>query len=971
MRPGLLLVLTILMCGNLVGQDKFGPPNTAAADFALELTLVPAEKRADLLAKYPERLTVQLRRELIQFGNLRFTGTEYAKALEIYQIVENVSQQIGDKEGIATARLNLGSVYYFQGNYDRALESYRNAETLFLSLDNRFEAARCHFGIALTYQAQRKRTEALKTFEEALKEFQTIGDRTETLNTLASIGGLQYELGNYEAAGKTFMAVAEFGENGEIFSRVAEAFYMQHDYAQALRYYDRALEIFTAKNSLAGIISALSGAGNCYYYQRNYDGALEFYNRSLVLEQKVNDQVGIATRLQNIGNVNRSRGDYASALDAYFKSLAIAEQLPGKPTAATTLAGIGLIRAMQRDNAQAVDYFNQSLSAFQISGDEVGMSRMLSYIGNARYIQGQYDLALEAYAKSLALHLKRSDNLNRAHVMLGIGSVYVAQHNYTSALQNFQEAAAIYASLGRKADLADALARLAGAYREQGDNARALEVAQNAARTAKDAEVFSIAAYALTEIGRAQRALDRKNEALNSFVEAIEVQRSIRPETGPDGLESDRSGVFPYLGAMETLIDLDRPMEALVRADEAKSQFLREVIQLGNFTITKGMTVEQRQQELKLLGEVISLKLQWYGNQDSKPNTALKNRLNTSRVAYEAFRKKLYTVQPQLAVNRGEFVALNVNELRALLSNNSALIEYAVTEDYVLMFVVTASGREPQVKVYRLNTSRAEIAQKSVAFRQSIDGPVAARELYDTLLRPAEIQIADKTKLIVVPDGALWDVPFEALSTGEEKYVVDRASVSYVPSLSVLREMRRRASPRVTSTTVLAFSNPKLATETIDRMQTTYNGLHLPDPSNETSEVETLKTIYGATRVRSFADTNSTEEQLRQNITAAGAVHFVTPAIMDHSVPMYSFIVLTPDESRRDDGLLRLSEVTNLTSRASVVVLPYSLSGNGGSQAGNALIATSWAWFVAGTPAVKIRMNDKPSHWTGYIYIGK
>ena len=1000
----LLLVIILTRC-TCVGQDVGGPTKTAAADFAFELTAVSAEKRAELLAKYPERLTVQLRRELIQYGNLRFAGTEYNKALEIYQLAEKISQQINDKEGVATARLNLGSVYYFQGNYDLAFEHYRTSETLFLSLNNRFEAARSHFGLALTYQAQRKRAEALKTFEEALKEFQALGDRTETLNTLASIGGLQYEQGSYEAASKTFLAVAELGENGEIYSRVAEAFYMQHDYAQALRHYEHALELFTAQNSVAGSISALSGAGNCYYYQRNYDRALEFYDRSLVLEQKVNDQTGVATRLQNIGNVHRSRGDYASALDAYFKSLAIAEQLPGKPTAAMTLAGIGLIRAMQRDNAQALDYFDRSLSAFQISGDEVGMSRMLSYIGNARYVQGQYDLALEAYRKSLALHQKRGDHLNRAHVLLGMGSVYTAQRNYSLALQHLHDALAVYTSLGRKADMADALSRLAATYREQGDNMRALEFAQNAARTAREAEVFSIAAYALTEVGRAQRALNRTNEALSAFVEAIQVQRSIRPETGPDGLETDRSGVLPYLGAMETLIDLDRPVEALVRAEEAKAQFLREVIQLGNFTVTKGMTVAQRQEELKLLGEVISLKVQWYGNQDSATSTpvALRNRLSSSRVAYEAFRRKLYSARPQLAVNRGEFAALHPNELSALLSNNGALVEYSVTENEVFLFVVTASARQTEVKVYPLNTSRAQIAEKIATFRQSIDDPVAARELYDILLKPAETHIADKSKLIIVPDGPLWDVPFEALATGEEKYVIDRASVSYVLSLSALREMRRRQPLRATqATALLVFAHPKLAKETVDRMDTTYNGLRLPELPT-TSDIETLKSVYGPTRVRSFTDTKSTKDQLRLNLNTAVAVHFATPSILDQSVPMYSFVVLSPDGSQRDDGLLRLSEVTNLTSQARIVMLPYSSNGRDISPVGNALIATSWAWFVAGTPAVvinrwettgfvselhqrlktdpspeqfrqavlKFRMQAKPSQRAAYMYIGK
>ncbi len=631
-------------------------------------------------------------------------------------------------------------------------------------------------------------------------------------------------------------------------------------------------------------------------------------------------------------------------------------------------------------------------------------------------MHGEYDLALEAYAKSLALHQKRSDHLNSAHVLLGIGSVYLAQEKFVLALQNFHNALTIYTSLGRKADMADALSRLATTYREQGDNARALEFAQSAARTARDAEVFAIAAYALTEVGRAQRALERRSEALSSFVEAIQVQRSIRPETGPDGLETDRSGVLPYLGAIEMLVELGRPVEALVRAEEAKAQFLREVIQLGNFTITKGMTVAQRQEELKLLGDVISLKVQWYGNQDtasSTPaagNTALRNRLNSSRVAYDAFRKKLYTAQPQLAVNRGEFATLSTNELRSLLSNNGALVEYAVTENHAFLFVVTAGARQPDVRVYELNTSRVKIAEKIAAFQQSIDDPAAARELYDILLRPAENQIAEKTRLIIVPDGPLWDVPFEALQTGEEKYVIDRAAVSYVPSLSALREMRRRQQSRAGSrnqpTNLLVFANPQPAMETVDRMQSTYNGLRLPELSTETNDIERLRSIYGPTRVRSYTDANSTEDQLRINVSAAGALHFATQAILDHAVPMYSFIVLSPDAALRDDGLLRLSEVTNLNSRARIVMLPYSSSGIDRSRAGNALIATSWAWFVAGTPAVvvnrwesgdakgfvsdvhqrikvaptaeqfrqavlQVRMQAKPSEWARFWFIGQ
>jgi tetratricopeptide (TPR) repeat protein len=996
MRSLIFLLLLIITTASLgAAQEPPGPNNSNAEKFAIELTSSSAAKRTELLAAHPERITVALRKELIQHGNLRFASTQYAQALDLYQLVEKISEQIGDKEGLAATWLNMGSVYYFQGNYERALEHYRKSEAAFTALANHLEVGRGRFGIAITLQTQRKPTEALRTFEAALKEFEAAGDNAEIANTLASIGGLQYELGQYDAAQKSFLKVAEWSPGGESLSRVAEAFYMQHDYGQALSYYLRALEYLKRQNSPGGMIAAYSGAANCYYYQRNYDQALEFYYRSLAIERTLNDPTGVATRLQSIGNVHRVRGDYASALENYMSSLAIAQKAPTGATIATTLGSIGLVRALQRDNIQAIEYFDKSLATFQTDGDQVGMARMLSFIGNARYIQGQYELALEAYEKSRELYEKRSDHLNRAHTLLGIGAVYLAQKNYPLALKSLHEALTFYLTLGRKADMADALSRLAVVYRETGDNAKALEFAQNATKAAKEAEVFAIVAYALTEAGRAQQGLGRKTEALNTFVEAIQVQRSIRPETGPDGIETERSGVFPYLGAMETLIELDQPRAALVRADEAKSQFLREVMQRGNFTITKGMSGAEREEELRLIGEVASLKVQVYGSQDSNVQqeavtNALKARFSTAREAYETFRKRLYTTRPQLAINRAELASLSLAELRPFVNRYTALLQYATTDENVFLFVVTGSAPTLDVKVYTLNMPRNEIAQKIASFRQSIDNPAAARELYDILLKPAESELAHRSKLVVVPDGPLWDVPFEALQPTDDRYVIDQASISYAVSFSAMREMRKRRTPTRRAASILAaFGSPTIENDVLERVQRTYTGLKLTD--TDTTELDKLQTIYGPTRTHSYTTMRATKERVKAEANAAKVLYLATPAILDQSVPMYSLVFMTPDTG--DDGLLRLWEIASLNSKARVVVLPHTFT-TSNSQTGDALIALSWAWFVAGTPAVvlnrwegnstefipelyqlrqkmlRVRRGQTPSQWANYMFLG-
>jgi CHAT domain-containing protein len=268
-------------------------------------------------------------------------------------------------------------------------------------------------------------------------------------------------------------------------------------------------------------------------------------------------------------------------------------------------------------------------------------------------------------------------------------------------------------------------------------------------------------------------------------------------------------------------------------------------------------------------------------------------------------------------------------------------------------------------------------------------------------LKPAETQIAEKTKLIIVPDGSLWDLPFEALQPMEGKYVIDRASVSYASSLSALRELRKR---HIQSSALLVFAGAAPPKHVVDRLQTTYNGLRLTEMSGEIAEIEGLKSIYGPTRIHLYTDATAKNEYLRTSASTASVLHFATPAVLDYSVPMYSFVMLTPDPALRDDGLLRLSEVTNLNSRARVVVLPHSSGAR--EYSGNALIALSWAWFVAGTPAVvlnrwemrdtggfvselhqrfktaaspeqfrrailKVKPQTKPSQWAAYMFIGQ
>jgi CHAT domain-containing protein len=252
----------------------------------------------------------------------------------------------------------------------------------------------------------------------------------------------------------------------------------------------------------------------------------------------------------------------------------------------------------------------------------------------------------------------------------------------------------------------------------------------------------------------------------------------------------------------------------------------------------------------------------------------------------------------------------------------------------------------------------AALAERNARFLQLIasNGPTttqAARELYDLLLKPAESQIMTKAKLIIVPDSTVWDVPFAALQSADNQYLMDQKTLSYAISVSALREMRKRrpVRPAEGATTLLAFGNPTLTRGALERFETTYKGMRLPDFSGDLDE---MRPLYARSRIHFYAGPDAKKDRAKGEAGTHSLLHFATPVIMDQAVPFYSFILLTADPDASDDGFLKLWEIMNLNSRARMVVLPSATFARTPTRSANALIAMSWAWFVAGTPNVTL-----------------
>jgi CHAT domain-containing protein len=746
--------------------------------------------------------------------------------------------------------------------------------------------------------------------------------------------------------------------------------FLQGDYALALEHCQKSLAIFEAIGNKAGAANALGIIGNAQYLQGNYTQALEQYQRSMAMSEALGDKAGIYRALGSIGNVHVLQGNFAQALEYYEKSLVMSEMLGDKDGSFRALGSIGNIHVLQGNFAQALEYYQKTLALSEALGDKSGISETLSSIGNVHASQGNYAQALEHLQKSLAMREALGDKSGIANTLLGIGDVYARQGNYAQALEQFQKSLELGEALGDKDVVSRTLIDMGNSSRLQGNYAQALDFAGRATVLTKQFGYPVEFSRAQIEAGQAYRALNQLSLARQAFEEAIATIETLRAQVA--GGEQDEQRFFeerlvPYQAMVELLVDQNQASLALAYAERAKARVLLDVLHSGRININKAMTPAEQEQERGFNDRLISLNTQISReNQRAQPEAArlndLKAQLQKARLDYEAFQTSLYAAHPELKTQRGEIETLTPEQARALLPDaRSALLEYVVTDERTYLFALTvnAAGTTTELKVYPLAIKQKDLGARVAQFREILASGSPgfrqpASELYDILLKPAAAQLQGRTSLIIVPDSALWELPFQTLQPAPTRYLIEDSAIAYAPSLTALREMnklRQRKKDSTDSLTLLAFANPALGKQTITRVKSVLMDEKLDPLPEAERQVNAIKQIYGAPKTKVYIGEEAREERAKAEAGSYRILHFATHGILNDSSPMYSQLLLAQSEAdTKEDGLLEAWEIMKLNLNADLVVLSACDTARGRVGAGEGMIGLSWAFFVAGSP---------------------
>jgi CHAT domain-containing protein len=261
----------------------------------------------------------------------------------------------------------------------------------------------------------------------------------------------------------------------------------------------------------------------------------------------------------------------------------------------------------------------------------------------------------------------------------------------------------------------------------------------------------------------------------------------------------------------------------------------------------------------------------------------------------------------------------------------------------VVFFVVRAGDKPglPSVKVFTLpggekletliRSFRSQIAARDLDYR------VSARQLFDALVAPAQTALRGADRWILSPDGALWDVPFQALMDPQGKHLLETHSLSYAPSLSVLRELREKpAAPGSPRVAVLAVANPTVA-----------GVAPIPDAAREASAIAAL---YGQGHGALLSGDRASTALFRENAADAGVIHIASHAETETNHPLESYLLLASAKAA-GDGALTARDLLGMRLRANLVVLSACETARGKIGDGDGVMGLGWAVLAAGARA--------------------
>ncbi|HWY85277.1 MAG TPA: CHAT domain-containing protein, partial [Gemmataceae bacterium] len=574
---------------------------------------------------------------------------------------------------------------------------------------------------------------------------------------------------------------------------------------------------------------------------------------------------------------------------------------------------------------------------------------------------------------------------NIAHLLSLQGSHAEAAKLARQAVQHLEKA---YGSEAR--ELHSALTELATIQEAAGKLADARQTMDRALSLPRDRRT----PYDLAQRAHLAWKEGQKPDAVSSLAEALDLFEQSRARA--TGGEQERAHFFErpvdfFAQMVGWQAELGKPAEAFQAAERARARTLLDQLEVRGVDLLAGLSFPQaerlRQRERQSRIRVASLEkqLRLLAGEKTLPiaerqerQKKLSDELTEAQRDLQSTYRDIRQASPAYSsAVRKDHKPPSLDSLRKwAVANSALLLQYVVASNESFVIVVPGDGGEPRVEKLRVTADQARVlATPAGSFGlEQLNEEIAA--LLPLLSRPGrtteaiprlaalwpllvpsaqrELLNAGKVKrLVVIPDGPLTMLPFEALvlDAKEPRYLLDVGTpVLYAPSAAVLLNLSERPATalRAKQLAVLTLGDPAYpdtaeppaAADPLLAAGRFRSGggklARLPGSARESKALaEQLKKCGGP--ILQLLGAEATEKRLRAAIAGQHIVHLACHGLVDQTWGnFFGALALTPGpkgvDDPNDDGFLTLGEIYALDLHACELAILSACRTNVGPQ---------------------------------------
>jgi tetratricopeptide (TPR) repeat protein len=734
---------------------------------------------------------------LLQQGLKQYESEQFAAALASWQQSLVLDREIKDRRREGETLRNIGRAYYMLKDITKATEHFEQSLAIAREVKNRQNEGLNLRNLGIIYEDQDRPEKAIEYYRQSLKIGQEVGDRAAEARALQNLGRLNRLPNDFNSASTNLkQSLAIWRElkdqTGEADTLLALGDLYRGPggwYDDAIEYYKQSLPIFRALKDRMSEGVALGGLGRCYESQRQHQAAIDALEQSLAIARAVKNRSNEMIVLADLGQSYQSLDEITNHR---WKTGLLSQDFRQLPQSI-------------KDATQSVQYSQQSLTIARAIQNRRSEALALGNLGRSYAVLRDYPKAIAAHQQRLVITREYQDWSTEAKTLMALGNINTSQADYATALTQHQAAIAIYREQQRRLEaqlakpnqaiksrplsyeLREAVMYLGDSYERRGEYAQAIQSYQ--------AALGPIAAIRESAGDRDIVLLRRLGYALAKGGNLPEAASTLR-------LAIDKEDIF------RTGLGYGTSSSGWKATDADRIRFAEN--QAEDYRQLQQVLVRQNRTDMAL--EVA---------EESRARTFVE--LLSERISGRPLGKDWPTPP-------------NLDAIRAIAkAQNATLVEYAIASpESLYIWVIKPTGEisfrttplQPKQTIPQLVArGRSEISvrggrsgiQKIARVNLPTDPPTPAMsgnlaKLHQVLIDPIAVDLPTdpNQRVIFLPQGELFLLPFAALRDAQGKYLIERHTIAIAPSIQTLNLTRTQAAQSLTQGRSVVVGDPTI-----------------------------------------------------------------------------------------------------------------------------------------------------------------